>query len=483
MFHLPARAWPRPLYAAAMALVLLVTVGVATSAAPRGWPVQTAAPSVSQIAPLPASLPATDIEDIRARALHTPGDVAAAQAAASVSLTRLPEWTTGLSDGATNKAASALLPVPVPPDTLAPQPSPAVDPTIAVVTPDTPASVLLDPVGRVWQTLNNCGPASVSMILAYYGHRVSQADAQTALRPDPQQWGMLAGAVPPYVAQFDLEARILDRGTIDNVKALLDKGVPVIVAQWLSEANPLPHYRVVVGYDDARGVLIVNDPDLGFGRSMTYADFNDLWDVYNNLYMPIYPQSDAPQLESVLGTQWDETVSQVALFKSRPAWDALLAAGGPSVTESAGAAKATPTQGAVVAATGGTADPSDATPGPPPTPAPNTTAENAWPLTRGAAQTGSLTGSRAGVYAFYAVTVDKTGGVLRLHYSPDDPVTERGVGIKVYGANGALMGQDTKAGDTSGDHIVMLPPRPGTYLVQVSNYLPNTPIDFSLMWK
>ncbi len=449
-----------------LALVLPVLIGVAAGAARYvEQPAETSVVVLDEapVSPPPA-VPDTDIEAIRAEALPTPDAVAVVKGDASVALSRVPEWTSGAV--AVTSTASALLQVPTLADAVAPA---------AEATPDAPTHVMLDPVGQVWQTLNNCGPASVAMILAYYGHPVTQAAAQTVLRPDPEQWGMLPGAVPPYVAGFGLEARILDHGTADNIKSLLNQGVPVIVAQWLSEDNPLPHYRVVVGFDDAKGTFIVNDGDLGFGRSIAYKDFDELWDVYNNLYLPIYPTGDAASVRDLLGSQWDYTVSAVALFKSRPAWDALLAEGGPSIAGRAGAARATPGEGE---------DPADTTtPEPTPTPAPNTTAENAWALTHNAAQTGSFTGSRAGVYAFYSVTVDKDGGALRLHYAPDDPVTETGVGIKVYGANGTLAGQDAKAGDETGDHIVMLPTKPGTYLIQVFNYLPDTPIEFSLTWK
>ena len=458
---------PRLWTMVALALVCLAVVGLAVSAAPSANRSEETPASPTTEVTASVSLPDVDIENLRAAALHAPEDVAVAQAAASVALSRTPEWMTG-GDGIAMSAASALLQVPPPPDAT------PVD-AAAEATPDTPAHVLLDPVGRIWQTLNNCGPASVSMVLAYYGHPVTQAAAQTVLRPDPEQWGMLPGAVPPYVAQFGLKARILDHGTDDNVKALLDKGVPVIVAQWLTEDNPLPHYRVVVGYDDAKNTFIVNDGDLGFGRDISYKDFDGLWDVYNNLYLPIYPESDAEQVQTVLGSQWDYTVSAVALFKSRPAWDALLAAGGPSVSGRAGAAKATPTEDEAAA--------EEATPEPTATPVPNTTAAAAWTLAHGATQSGSLIGSRAGVYAFYTVTVDKEGGTLRLHYTPDDPVIEKGMGFKVYGANGTLVDQDAKAGDGTGDHIVMLPNKSGTYLVQVFNYLPDTPVEFSLTWK
>ena len=325
----------------------------------------------------------------------------------------------------------------------------------------------LDQVGEVWQTLNNCGPASVSMVLAYYGQAVSQATAQAALRA-PKEWGMLPGAVPPYVNGFDLEARILDHGTADDLKALLKRGVPVIVAQWLTEQQPIPHYRVVIGYDDTQEEFFVNDGVLGFGKAIGYQDFDSLWDVYNNLYLPIYRQQDAAEVQGLLGTQWDHTVSFVSLYKSRPAWDALLRAGGPDQ-----AAAADPDAEA------------EATPEPEPTatPEPNSGPDAAWALAREQTASGSLAGASAGAFAFYRVQVEASSGHLDFRYTPDDGVIAKGVGVRVYDGQGKLVGEAVNVSGRVGERSVAVPSTPGTYLVQVYNYLPGVTVEFGLTWR
>ncbi|MCW5850068.1 MAG: C39 family peptidase [Anaerolineae bacterium] len=320
----------------------------------------------------------------------------------------------------------------------------------------------LDNVGEVWQTLNNCGPASVSMVLAYYGQAVSQAQAQAALRA-PKEWGMLPGAVPPYVQGFDLEARILDHGTDDDLKALLKRGVPVIVAQWLTEQQPIPHYRVVIGYDDTQEEFYINDGVLGFGKAMSYADFDSLWDVYHNLYLPIFRQQDVAEVQGLLGAQWDHTVTLVSIYQSRPAWDALLRAGGP------GEPTEEPTE--------------EATPEPTPTPQPNTGPATAWPLTHEEEATGIVDGASAGSFAFYRVKVEASGGHLDFHYTPDDAVIARGVGVRVYSGPGKLVGEAVNVNGRVGERTVALPSTPGVYLVQVFNYLPGVTLEFGLTWR
>ncbi len=322
----------------------------------------------------------------------------------------------------------------------------------------------LDKVGEVWQTLNNCGPASVSMVLAYYGQTVSQATAQAALRA-PKEWGMLPGAVPPYVNGFDLEARILDHGTADDLKALLQRGIPVIVVQWLTEKQPIPHYRVVIGYDDTEAQFYVNDGVLGFGKAIPYEDFDSLWDVYHNLYLPIFRQQDAAEVRALLGAQWDHTVTFVSIYKSRPAWDALLRAGGPDEpTEE-------PTEEAAVE------------PEPTATPEPNTVPDAAWALVHQATASGSLAGASAGGFAFYRVKVEAGGGHLDFHYTPDDAVIAKGVGVRVYAGPGTLVGEAVNVSGRVGERTVALPATPGVYLVQVYNYLPGVTVEFGLTWR
>lgn len=211
-----------------------------------------------------------------------------------------------------------------------------------------PESVLLGTVGQVWQTLDNCGPASVSMVLGYYGHNVGQADAQATLRPDPDVWGMLPDAVRPYVADFGLDTRVLNQGTDDDLKALLNAGVPVIVAQWLSETEPIAHYRVVTGYDDTQGAFIVNDGMLGAGVAIGYSEFQALWTTYNNLYLPIYRQDEATQVQAALGSQWERTVTHATFAVPQSTEE--------DITASAEASPAAPMAEATVETSGAAAE-------------------------------------------------------------------------------------------------------------------------------
>jgi hypothetical protein len=94
---------------------------------------------------------------------------------------------------------------------------------------------------------------------------------------------------------------------------------------------------------------------------------------------------------------------------------------------------------------------------------------------------GSLTGDSAGAYAEYRITVvsGMPDAVITLNYAPDNPVISPGVGLNVYGPTG--MHQAADGTGIPGQRTVTLPASmPGTYLLQVFNYIPGLTIDYSL---
>lgn len=98
---------------------------------------------------------------------------------------------------------------------------------------------------------------------------------------------------------------------------------------------------------------------------------------------------------------------------------------------------------------------------------------------------GTLTGSRAGAFHYYAI--DYPGDLrvvnLELRFSPADPVTRLGVGFNVYGPNGYFIGEGGVAEGAS-DGLLRLwysDANKATWLVQVYNYIPNHTIHYSIV--
>ncbi|HLQ33758.1 MAG TPA: C39 family peptidase [Chloroflexota bacterium] len=165
-----------------------------------------------------------------------------------------------------------------------------------------PPSATVGPMLFISQTLNNCGPSSVAEVLDYWGIHKSQGEVQAVLRADGNQFGMAPFGMPAYARSVGLSAWMGAGGSDQLIKALVSKGFPVIVSQWVSVYDHYGHYRPIGAYDDARGVFISSDPYLGPNLAISYDEFDKIWASSNNRFYVIYPPAREPLLRSVLAS-------------------------------------------------------------------------------------------------------------------------------------------------------------------------------------
>ena len=106
-------------------------------------------------------------------------------------------------------------------------------------------------------------------------------------------------------------------------------------------------------------------------------------------------------------------------------------------------------------------------------------------LVNGVAQSGTLTGNRAGAFAYYSVDYpgDLRVVTIKLDFAPADPVTRNGVGFNVYGPNGYWIGQGAESEDQDGvpAQLQYSDANPARWLVQVYNYLPAHQVRYSIV--
>jgi hypothetical protein len=177
-----------------------------------------------------------------------------------------------------------------------------------VVKPALPAAHL-GPMKHVRQTLNNCGPAAVVMALSTLGIDESQEVARLAMRGPDVRRGMGPTRVGPWVDErFGLKAMWRFSGTNELMKQLVTNGFAPMVTQWMVDPNisRISHWRVVRGYDDAKGVFYVNDSMLGNNVPLTYGWFDQNWLAFGYRYMVIFQPEDEPLLRAIIGEHWDD---------------------------------------------------------------------------------------------------------------------------------------------------------------------------------
>jgi tetratricopeptide (TPR) repeat protein len=179
-----------------------------------------------------------------------------------------------------------------------------------------PAADLGD-VRHLWQSLNNCGPASVVMALSSFGITADQEAARLALRGPDWRRGMSPVGVDPWVRElYGLRAVWRNNGTNDLIKALISNGFAPLVTQWMEDpsVSRIAHWRSVVGYDDRAGVFYSNDPMRGRYVPLAYDWFDRVWQPFSYRYLVMYRPEDEALLRAIVGDQWSDRLMRDAYY-------------------------------------------------------------------------------------------------------------------------------------------------------------------------
>jgi predicted double-glycine peptidase len=160
----------------------------------------------------------------------------------------------------------------------------------------------LGPLLNIPQTWNNCGPASIAEVLAYWGISRTQQQVQAVVRADGNPRGTSPYGVPAYMRSLGMRALLGIAGNERLIKLLVNNGFPVIVSQYVSLADHVGHYRPIQAFNDSTGVFVSSDPYLGQNHVIGYAEFDAIWKSTNRRFMVLYPPGKQALLNQVLGS-------------------------------------------------------------------------------------------------------------------------------------------------------------------------------------
>lgn len=193
------------------------------------------------------------------------------------------------------------------------------EPTVEAVAVDVPAYALLQNVRYEAQGWNNCGPATLTSALSYFGYADNQIRAANWLKPNGEDknvspWQMVE-YVNSQISEVDVFALKRYGGTLDMLRLLVSQGYPVIIeAGYDPEPDRLGwmgHYLFVKGYDDSSGLVITNDSYLGEGMNYSYDHIQEFWQHFNYAYIVLYESGQEPALLQLLGSDADERQNYV----------------------------------------------------------------------------------------------------------------------------------------------------------------------------
>lgn len=126
-----------------------------------------------------------------------------------------------------------------------------------------------------------CGPASLKMVLNYYGIEKSEDELASLMNWD-RDLGVSDQGIEKAAESFGFKVEIKNESTFEDIEKWLDKKVPVIV-DWFTRGRQDytesdicdGHYSIVSGLDDE--YIYLQDPEIGYERKIEKDDFMLVW--------------------------------------------------------------------------------------------------------------------------------------------------------------------------------------------------------------
>ncbi len=187
-----------------------------------------------------------------------------------------------------------------------------------------PSSVLLKGIKLEVQSMNNCGPATLSMNLSYYDWGKNQTTVDAVVKPNSKDVNVMPYELVDFVNQHTaLHALWREGGDLQTIKVLLNAGFPVMIEKTfepydLRSEGWMGHYNLVVGYDDEKQVLTVQDSYLVghtpwggkvpqelwnsfIGFDFSYSELDQAWRSFNFVFIVVYPPEKEKDVLNALG--------------------------------------------------------------------------------------------------------------------------------------------------------------------------------------
>lgn len=173
------------------------------------------------------------------------------------------------------------------------------------------------------QTWNNCGPATLTMALSYYGWQNDQSYAQNILKPNREDKNVSPDELVNFVnTQTQLKAMARIGGDLNVLKTLIANKFAVVIERGIrfEGSEWLGHYQALVAYDDTQSAFYAYDSYIGKGDAdegvkMNYRELDEDWRAFNRLFIVIYLPQDEAYLKTLLGDLAEVESSALRAFE------------------------------------------------------------------------------------------------------------------------------------------------------------------------
>jgi len=134
-----------------------------------------------------------------------------------------------------------------------------------------------------------CGPASLKIVLDYYGINLSEKKL-AGLTRTTRKTGANDQGIANAAKSLGFRVQIKNKSGLDDIEKWLKKGAPVIV-NWFTRGRSDysnsevadGHYSVVAGLDDKH--IYLQDPEIGELRKIEKDDFMKVWFDFKGRYI------------------------------------------------------------------------------------------------------------------------------------------------------------------------------------------------------
>ncbi|HVP22206.1 MAG TPA: C39 family peptidase [Anaerolineaceae bacterium] len=196
-----------------------------------------------------------------------------------------------------------------------PTPTLVLSPTPTLVPTPIPGKVLLPQPAYEKQGINNCGPATLTHYLRYYGWKGDQYTITAVIKPNVDDKNVnveeLVYYARNYAGWLNTEYRV--GGNIDLIRKFIAAGIPFMIEEgapntisyWPGDDLWAGHYLFIHGYDDTLRVFTAEDTWLGPNRQVPYETLDRNWQAFNRVYIMIYPPDKEDIVKALLGNNWD----------------------------------------------------------------------------------------------------------------------------------------------------------------------------------
>ncbi|MEW5987613.1 MAG: C39 family peptidase [Chloroflexota bacterium] len=190
-------------------------------------------------------------------------------------------------------------------------PTPTATPTHTPTPEPLPERAVIEGMKGIPQGFNNCGPANLTQVLAWYGDPTTQTVAAAYLKPNPEDRNVSPWQLSDYVNDFTaLKSTVHSGGNMELLKRFLAAGFPVVIEKGY-EPNTAGaegwygHYLTVYGYDDTLEEIYTLDtyqqPYIDGNRVDTYEDILYYWQQFNYTFYVVYQPFQEETVHNILG--------------------------------------------------------------------------------------------------------------------------------------------------------------------------------------